>query len=128
MNIASIDEQVDALMEEQEEAKKDPSDVYTHKFSRPLVYNGEEYAELTFDLASLTGEDDVAAQAELRSRGITAVLPAVLPEYLAIMAARACTYRRDGKRVISQFALRSAPIRDFNAISGKVRRFLLSMG
>lgn len=123
---ATVEEQIDQIMAEQAEEEANPSpNVYTHKFDPPFRYGAQEYTELTFDFSALTGDDDVAAQAELRAHNITPILPIAIPEYLTIMAARACTYRVDGKKVVSQFCIRAMPLKDFRTITGKVRRFLM---
>lgn len=127
MAAPTVEEQIDAIMEEQAEVEANPDpDVYTHHFKTPFHYNTEEYTELTFDFGTLTGEDDIKCQAELRSKNITPILPIAIPEYLSMMAARACTYRNDeGKRTVSHFTLEAMPLRDFRTITGKARRFLM---
>lgn len=92
---------------------------YTHTFQRPFTYEGITYEDLTFRWDSLSGR-------ELLQRGITTVIAEFTPEYLAAMAARACTYRNaDGFRTISTKTLYALPLREFRKICGAAQRFLI---
>lgn len=99
---------------------------YTHTFQRPFTYEGITYEDLTFRWDSLSGRDSVAIERELLQRGITTVIAEFTPEYLAAMAARACTYRNaDGFRTISTKTLYALPLREFRKICGAAQRFLM---
>ena len=99
---------------------------YTHTFSKPFSYEGVTYEKLTFNWDSLSGRDSVSIERELRRRGLTTVLAEYTPEYLAAMAARACTYRNDdGFRTITADALYAMPLREFRKLCGAARRFLM---
>lgn len=102
---------------------------YVHKFKKPFSYQGQTFEELSFDWDSLTGGDSLAIENEMRAHGVTLVLPAYTGEYLAGMAARACTARNEaGKRVIGTDAIRAMSLGDFQKICGRARTFLLRAG
>ncbi len=114
-----------AKLEKEVLAKPDES-TYTHVFKKPFTYRGQTYERLTFDWGSLGGADSLAVEKDMRREGVTLVIPAFTGEYLAGMAARACTERNgDGFRVITSDALLAMPLRDFTAISNKMRNFLI---
>lgn len=115
-------------LEMEANAQKD-NGTYTHVFQDPFTYQGETYENLTFNWKSLSGKDSVAIERELLNRNITTVIAQFTPEYLAAMAARACTYRNaDGFRTITTDALYELPILEFRAICDAARRFLLRSG
>jgi hypothetical protein len=102
---------------------------YTHVFEEPFTYEGTAYERLTFNWKTLSGKDSVSIQRELLNRNVTTVIEEFTPEYLAAMAARACTYRNaDGFRMITTDALYALPLPDFRAICAAARRFLLRSG
>ena len=102
---------------------------YTHTFKTPFTYNGRTYDVLTFDWKSLTGNDSLAIENEMLTKGKTLVVPAYTGEYLTGMAARACTERNEkGARVIGTDAIRALPLGDFQVICGRARTFLLRAG
>lgn len=114
-----------------EEAVKAENDIgtYTHTFKKPFTYEGRTYEKLTFLWDSLSGKDSVAIERELLGRGLTTVIAEFTPEYLAAMAARACTYRdSNGFRTINTDTLYAMPIREFRRICGAARSFLLHAG
>jgi len=114
-----------AKLEKEVLAKPDES-TYTHVFKKPFTYRGQTYERLTFDWGSLGGADSLAVEKDIRHEGVTLVLPAFTGEYLAGMAARACTERNeDGFRVITSDTILAMPLRDFMAISNKMRNFLI---
>lgn len=125
-----VNDQIDQLMDEADEARlEDMPSKYTHHFATPFEFEGETYKDLTFDFSALTGEDTINAEAQLRAKGITVIIPAVMPEYLAILCAMGCTYRNaSGNRTVSATTIRKMPIRDFQTITAKARRFLMSAG
>ena len=108
------------------EAQSEPDlGSYTRTFATPFSYEGETYERLTFQWDALTGKDSLDIERDLRTKGITVVVAEYTPEYLAAMAARACTYRdSEGKRKVSMFTLQALPLRDFRAICAQARRFL----
>ena len=114
---------------EAEALAEEDAGIYTHILTTPLTYEGITYKKLTFNWNSLSGRDSVAIERELLSRNITTVIAQFTPEYLASMAARACTYRNDdGFRTITTDALYELPILEFRAICDAARRFLLRLG
>lgn len=126
-SIQDTAEQAERL-EREAQAQKDGG-TYTHVFQEPFTYQGETYEKLTFNWKSLSGKDSVAIERELLNRNITTVIAQFTPEYLAAMAARACTYRNnDGFRTITTDALYELPILEFRAICDAARRFLLQLG
>lgn len=102
---------------------------YTIKLSKPFVWEGETYEILNFDFDSLKLSDSISAEEELRRRNIINLLPETTPEYLTILAAKACTYRNEkGMRTVSAKTIENMPIRDGRAITTRCRRFLMSAG
>lgn len=115
-------------LEKEAKAQKDIG-TYTHVFQEPFTYQGETYEKLTFNWKSLSGKDSVAIERELLNRNLTTVIAEYTPEYLAAMAARACTYRNnDGFRTINIDALYELPLPEFRSICNAARRFLLRSG
>jgi len=90
------------------------------KLRKPVLNNGEELKELTFDFEKLTGADSLEIQAELDAIGKTAAVPAYSSEYLVRMAIRACEQDVD----IGFFKRLS--IVDFNKIMMRMRFFLIA--
>lgn len=112
-------------LEAEVNAEEDVS-TYTHTFKNPFTYQGVTYKKLTFDWESLSGKDSVAIERDLLRRGLTTVLAEFTPEYLAAMAARACTYRNaEGFRTVTADVIYAVPLREFRKICGAARRFLM---
>ena len=115
-------------MEIQARAEADSS-VYTHEFKKPVTYEGRTYEQLSFDWDSLSGRDSVAIERELLNRQIVVASAEFTPEYLASMAARACTYRtEDGFRAVTTNMLYALPLREFRQICKAARSFLFRAG
>ncbi len=112
-----------AVEEAAEMLKKDSEKtdgVYIIKLKNPLVYNGTEYTELTFEFNKLTGADAVNIEDELTAKGQNVFMNEVASSvYLMTMASRAC------KELIPYNALKRLGIVDFNRIKNKARLFLL---
>ena len=110
-----------------EEAKQEPeTGSYTHTFKKPFLWKGKTYETLTFDWAALNGGDHLEIESEIVMKGRTLVSPAFTGDFLAGMAARACTERDEkGRRVIDGQALKKMPMTDFQAVTRKARGFLL---
>lgn len=114
---------------ETEAAKPESGSAYIHVFGKPFTFEGETFEKLTFDWDTLTAADGLAIENELASTGRAVISPEFSGEYLIRMAARACKERRaDGKRRLGIDAYRAMPMRDFAAIRGKARSFLLRAG
>lgn len=103
------------------DAAENATDVFTHKFKRPFEYNGKEYKSLTFEFDTLTGADTLKIERELARKGTAILVPEFNAEYLAHMASVACTDE------IGVDAFDYMSLRDFNAIRGAARRFLLNV-
>jgi hypothetical protein len=116
--VNTVDPDEFAAAERDAEADGDTS-AYTHKFRKPLIYNGNTYEELTFDWDTLTGKDSLSIEREMRDSGIPLVAAAFSGEYLIRMAARACTAK------IGADAFRNMSMPDFTKIQGRARSFLL---
>lgn len=112
-----IDEQELELAKEE---AKDAEGTFTHTFKKPFSYNGEEYTSLTFDFERLSGNDTLMIERELSRKGRTVIVPEFNGDYLAEMACKACLEAIG----VDAFGLMS--LRDFNAIRGAARRFLLN--
>ena len=100
------------------EAKNSP-DVFTINFKTPVPYNEKEYASLTFDFGSLTGNDDLAIEDELAALNVMLVTPAFSGHYLIRMAAKAC------KEPIGCDFLRALNLKEYSKIRSAARSFLL---
>ena len=78
---------------------------YTHTFKNPFQWKGKVYEKLAFDWTALTGRDHLEIESEIVMKGRTLVSPAFTGDFLAGMAARACTERDEkGKRAIDGMA------------------------
>lgn len=115
-------------LEKEAKAEADTG-TYTHIFKKPFTHEGRTYEKLSFYWDGLSGKDSVAIERELLGRGLTTVIAEFTPEYLAAMAARACTYRNDdGFRTVTIDTLYAMPLREFRRICGAARSFLLRAG
>lgn len=95
---------------------------WTYKLKKPVMYNGKEYTELTFNFEELTGADSLSIMNEIAMRrGRFVVEPGLDADYRMAMAAKACT-EPIGTDIFSVMSLR-----DFNRIIGKARTFLISL-
>lgn len=103
-----------------QEDAKDAQGCFTHLFKKPFSYNGNEYKSLTFDFEGLSGNDTLQIERELARQGRTVIVPEFNGDYLANMASRACVEEIG----VDAFGMMS--LRDFNAIRGAARRFLLN--
>lgn len=103
------------------DAAENAEGVFTHTFKRPISYNGKEYKSLTFDFDALTGADTLQIERDLARQGRTVIVPEFNGDYLAAMASKACTDE------IGVDAFDHMSLRDFNAIRGAARRFLLNV-
>ena len=113
-----------------EEAKQEQeTGSYTHTFKTPFQWKGRTFESLPFDWAVLKGKDHLEIEQALLAKGRTLVSPAFTGDFLAGMAARACTERdENGKRVIDGQAVVEMDMADFQAITRKARGFLLRAG
>ena len=116
-DINAIDEKE---LEMAKEEAKDAEGVFTHHFKKPFSYNGSEYTKLTFDFESLSGNDTLQIERELTKKGRAVIVPEFNCDYLAAMACKACLEE------IGVDAFGQMTLRDFNAIRGAARRFLLN--
>lgn len=103
------------------DAAENAEGVFTHTFKRPFSYNGKEHKSLTFDFDALTGADTLQIERDLARQGRTVIVPEFNGDYLAAMASKACTDE------IGVDAFDYMSLRDFNAIRGAARRFLLNV-
>lgn len=102
-----------------QEAAKTAKGAYTHTFDEPLMYDGEEITELTFDFDRVTGRDCLAIEAELTAMGKITASPTFSGEYQIRFAAKACI-ERIGVDIFDRMKAR-----DFLRITGKTRNFML---
>lgn len=109
------------------EARREPeTGSYTHTFKKPFQWKGRAFESLTFDWEALTGRDHLEIENEMTMKGRTLVSPAFSGDFLAGMAARACTERDEkGRRVIDGQAIMEMSMGDFQTITRKARGFLL---
>lgn len=121
MKEAKVVEAVDEReLELAQEDAKDAQSTFTHQFKKPFVYDGNEYKTLTFDFEGLSGNDTLQIERELARQGRTVIVPEFNGDYLAHMASKAC----EEEIGVDAFGMMS--LRDFNAIRGAARRFLLN--
>ncbi|MDD3109041.1 MAG: hypothetical protein PHH32_00165 [Eubacteriales bacterium] len=116
-NLSIVDEEELELAQEDAKAAQG---TFTHTFKKPFSYNGTEYTSLTFDFEGLSGNDTLQIERELARKGRTVIVPEFNGDYLAHMASRAC------EETIGVDAFGMMSLRDFNAIRGAARRFLLN--
>ncbi len=100
-----------------EEEAKHAEAAYTHKFAKPFSWMGKTYEKLIFNFDTLTGNDFLAVEAVMNSRGKVLVTPAFSGDFLCLIAAKACGLGDD--------ALCALPIADFSKIRSMARSFLL---
>lgn len=108
-------------LEQEAKAEADTS-TYTHRFKKPFTWEGRTYEELTFDWGKLTGADYLAVENEMLAQGKTLVTPEFSGDFLMGIAARACTSQMNVQ------TLKKMPLRNFRAILGRARSFLLRAG
>lgn len=94
--------------------------VYTHKFRKPFEYEGVTYTDLTFQFDRLRGEDMLAVEKEMQGSSDFALTPEISLNFQSKIAARASGIGSD--------VIEAMPMKDFNAITGAARRFLLDSG
>lgn len=112
-------ENMDELVENELEDMTNTSVENILHLTKPVMYNGEEVTELTFDFDKLTGADALNIEEELVSRGKTMYYGAINDaNYLIRMAAKACT-----KPVGVDFFYKISII-DFERIKNRARFFL----
>lgn len=130
--VTNVDFQEGAAQAEQLEAEAQAQpdlDAYTHKLKKPFTWEGRRVEELHFDWGSLTGQDYVAVEDTLLRRGVTLVMPEYTGGFLCGMAVRACTDKdAKGARIVDEGLLQGLPLRDYKAILGRARGFLLRQG
>lgn len=110
----------DQELEFAKEEAKDAQSTFTHKFKKLFSYNGKDYTELDFDFDELSGNDTLVIERELARKGRAVIVPEFNGDYLAAMASKACL------QDIGTDAFDQMSLRDFNAIRGAARRFLLN--
>lgn len=127
LNMAGVEEDAEEAERVAEEARRAPeARTYTHTFKKPFQWKDHAYDSLTFDWDALSGRDHLEIESEIIMKGRTLVSPAFTGDFLAGMAARACTERDEkGKRVIDGKAIEKMTMADFQAITRKARGFLI---
>ena len=106
-----------------EQAAKAAEDTVHYDLKRPFDYAGKHYDHFDLDFERLTGKDCLAIEREVEvTTGKNVVVPALNSEYLVRFVAHA-SVEPVGADVI--YALKS---KDFMAITGKARSFLLASG
>ena len=130
-NVDFKDEAAQAGQLEAEAKAQADLETYTHKLQRPFTWEGRRVEELHFDWGSLTGQDYVAVEDTLLRRGVTLVMPEYTGGFLCGMAVRACTdvdKDKGGARFVDEGFLQGLPLREYKAILGRARGFLLRQG
>lgn len=111
----SVSEQVEEVMDEM------TSDRKPLVLRKPVMYNGEEINEISFDFNKLSGADALNIDSELRSMGKQVNVAATDADFLIRMARNACD-----KAVGIDF-FKQISIVDFNKIINRARFFLLGI-
>lgn len=126
-NRTEFQEEAEQAAELEAQAKAQPdAGAYIHKLKKPFTRGGRTVEELTFDWDSLTGRDYDAIEGEIVRAGGTLILPEYTGLFLSHMAVRACTDRdENGMRLVDKDFLAALPLREYKAILGKARFFLL---
>ncbi len=127
LDMEGIAEDASEASNVEEEAKREREiGIYTHEFKKPFRWKEHTFERLTFDWTTLSGRDHLDIETEILLKGRTLINPAFTGDFLAGMAARACTERDDkGKRVIDTKAITEMPMADFQSITRSARGFLL---
>ena len=116
------EEDVEKLVEDELNDMTNTSADNVFHLKKPVLYNGEEISELSFDFDKLTGADALNIEEQLASRGKTAYAGAINDaNYLILMAAKACT-----KPVGMDFFNRVSIV-DFERIKNRARFFLMGL-
>ncbi len=125
--IKDFEDEAALAVAEEEKAKAQPDEgVYVHKFKKPFTHANHTVEELSFDWESLTGKDYDEIESELARKGITLIVAEYVGDFLAHMAVRACTTRdANGLRFVDRGFLEAMPMREYKALLGKARGFLL---
>ena len=89
------------------------NDIYVRKLSKPISYEENEYTELTFDFGSLSGNDMLKVDRDMKE---FAPIPAFSLEFSARLAARAAKVDFDVMELLS--------VSDFNAVTQAARNFI----
>ena len=97
---------------------------YTHKFRRPIKYEGVELKELHFDFESLTGGDNREGMRELAVKGIFVAAKTASEDYLQAMCIRACADTLPDGRKPNTDIFDCMQVGDSNRIQNVLRRFL----
>ena len=106
-----------------EQAALEAEDMVHYDLKRPIEYAGKHYDHFDLDFEKLTGRDCLQIEREVEATtGKNVVVPALNSEYLVRFVAHA-SKEPVGADVL--YALRS---RDFMALTGKARSFLLASG
>ena len=123
LDMEDVAQDAAAAEQEAEEARREPeTGSYTHTFKNPFRWKEHTFEALTFDWTALKGRDHLEIEQEILMKGRTLVSPAFTGDFLAGMAARACTDRDEkGKRVIDGQAILDMPMADFQAITRTAR-------
>ncbi len=120
-NVTEVDE-VDALVEETLNDMTNTSTENVLHLKKPILYNGAEISELTFDFEKLTGADALNIEEQLAARGKTMYAGAINDaNYLILMAAKACT------QPVGMDFFNRISIIDFERIKNRARFFLAGL-
>jgi hypothetical protein len=120
-NNTEIDSVEFAAMETENERAQREDNIfeYTHRFKKPITYNGKEYEELNFDFDSLSGQDILNIDYEMEVLGVNIAVRELNGRYQMAYAAKAC------KEPIGSDVFAFMRAADFLKISRKVKTFLL---
>ncbi len=116
------EEDVEKFVENELNDMTNASAENVYHLKKPILYNGEEVSELSFDFDKLTGADALNIAEQIDSCGKTMYAAAINDaHYLILMAAKACT-----KPLGADFFNRISIV-DFERIKNRARFFLMGL-
>lgn len=117
-----LEDNIDEMVEKELDDMTNTSTESVYHLKKPVLYNGEEISELSFDFESLTGADALNIEEQLASRGKVMYSSAINDaNYLILMAAKACT------KSVGQDFFNRISIVDFERIKNRARFFLMGL-
>lgn len=113
-------EEVEKMVDDTLDDMTNTSVENVYRLKKPVMYNGSEITELSFDFEKLTGADALNIEEQLAAKGKPPYAGAINDaNYLILMAARACT-----TPVGADFFNRVSIV-DFERIKNRARFFLI---
>lgn len=119
---ATEEDDIEKLVENELSDMTNTSADNVYRLKKPILYNGEEVSEFSFDFDKLTGADALNIEEQLASCGKTIYAGAINDaNYLILMAAKACT------KPLGVDFFKRIGIADFERIKNRARFFLMGL-